>query len=84
MKSEVTHKETEARQEYPCLKVNVGGLLVLFKNETTGVILNAGKASGYCTDKDGKYKAYGVGVIGYNWKIDSFQTFHGTVTLSND
>jgi len=59
-----------AKEEYPCLKTDGFGLVVLFTSQHTGTIV-----SGHAWDDLGEWDE--------NWDADRFTTYHGTITLEN-
>lgn len=70
MKSVVTSKGVD--RSYPCLmKLKVSWLIVLFNNEKCGVVVSPDENT-----QTGDYSEH--------WKINVFEPFHGSITLSND
>lgn len=74
MKSEVTHKETAARQKYPCLMMApITGNVWLMSAPQCGTLVYVGaRATGY------------IGMQRNELAEEIFKPFNGTVTLSND
>ena len=71
MKVEVNQKAVEPKSEYPCLKVNESGLIVLFTSSKTGTVI---QSDNY----------HPLGEYGIDWIENNYTTFTGAITLSND
>lgn len=69
MKSTKNEKVT-AKDEYPCLKTEGDGLVVLFTEPSYGLVVSP----------DG---CYGMGHVSADWNEHNFTTYHGTITLEN-
>ena len=72
MKSTIEHAPKKPAITYPCLMISaMNGSVVLFTAGSKGTCVHAGGG-----DYLGRYSDI--------WKMDCFEPFNGTITLSND
>lgn len=72
MKTKITEKGTKGIS-YPCLKIKNGtGIVILFTEEDTGIVLIKGEDE------------FEVGNYDTSWNEKSFENFEGKIELSND
>lgn len=64
--------ESKAVSEYPKMMINDDRLIVLFANESCGVVVDIGKSP------------YTLGIHSNGWDINRFKPFHGSVTLTQE
>ena len=77
MKSELTEREVEKRDEFPKLmKTPNSKTVVLFLNSYTGMVVYKEKNSSYCRNRQ-------IGYYSFNWHIDEFIDYEGILTLQN-
>tara|TARA_R110000796_G_scaffold62503_1_gene144200 strand:+ start:27 stop:242 length:216 start_codon:yes stop_codon:yes gene_type:complete len=68
----VVSKQKEVEElEYPRLRIYKSGLIVLFSNSTTGMVVS-------------EDRTYEVGEFSDNWDSLIFKDYNGNITLSND
>ena len=72
MKSKITQITESLNPEYPCLKINPSGVIILFAGPTGGTIIHAGQED-----------STRLGEHGNDWVAALCEPYSGTVTLSN-
>jgi hypothetical protein len=73
MKAVINEKETPGKDQYPCLMIasKSTDIIVLMSEYGKGVIV------GNANDSP-------IGAFKYDWNMEKFTPFTGTITLSND
>jgi len=69
--SKVVNTINPNRTEFPKLMISASNTVVLFTNETSGVVVRPGLV------------AYGIGHSSESWSTHTFTNFNGKVELSN-